>query len=35
MQRRYIVITPTRDEEDTVETTLRSMLAQTVRRRAG
>jgi glycosyltransferase involved in cell wall biosynthesis len=31
MQRRYVVITPTRDEEATVETTVRSMLAQTVR----
>jgi len=31
MQRRYVVITPTRDEEATVETTVRSMLAQSVR----
>jgi len=31
MRRRYVVITPTRDEETTVETTIRSMIAQTVR----
>lgn len=31
MRRRYVVVTPTRDEEATVETTIRSMLAQTVR----
>jgi glycosyltransferase involved in cell wall biosynthesis len=31
MKRRYVVITPTRDEERTVGTTLRSMIAQTVR----
>lgn len=31
MRRRYVVITPTRDEEATVGSTLRSMIAQTVR----
>ncbi len=31
MKRRYVVITPTRDEEATVERTLRSMIAQTER----
>lgn len=31
MRRRYVVITPTRDEEATVGRTLRSMIAQTIR----
>ena len=30
MRRRYVVITPARDEERTIDLTIRSMLAQTV-----